>query len=329
MKSLNLFHSDLDDVDYKPATKQAAVKRPPVPPKVPEIYTTELDDLRMKLTKEPVQSPAKTAKVLDNNIAKPVKRVDDVTATVFKQYFGDVCVESQLNEGCNQPGCKNRHTLPDAAKVRALLSMCAKEEIDRVIRVAMEYPNIYKALFQVIAEIHSKQLPQSESKLARMIMDCERNARSHEMYQHVVNALVSHGNKPRYEALNFLIKHHTESEVAQETIMNLIVDTGPEVVHFTGYLSRVYSLRRKIPDSILSKLIAILTTYDYSQLQRLCVNNLVTKNVGELRKFDTGLVNTFLDHQVEKNRDYDRVTETAKIASIASKVKSFAKPITR
>lgn len=283
---------DLDDSPVKkpPMKKRAAVTEDPV-------YTTSLDELKMKFQKESIMSPQEAEAAFKLNTDKimqnALKGVDEATGRIFKRFYGVVC-PAYLEGTCTDTNCKNGHRLKDAGSIRVSLQGCSLKEVDEAYGVATKSSKIYEPLVPVFAEIYIKR-SDYKLRLPRMILDCERNARSHQNYIHILDALTVHAKMPRYKAIKFLIEHHTDSSYAQEMIMSIIVDerTGPDLIRVLDYLIDLQS-KRTLPIKIVDKIVLNCLQYQDPRLPTFCLNCLITKNPGELRQFSPNIIQQFL-----------------------------------
>jgi hypothetical protein len=172
----------------------------------------------------------------------------------------------------------------------------------------------------LFAEAFIKSSRDYETHVARMIMDCERSAKSHHLYRHIVDALVKHGQLPLYKAIQLLIKHHTDSEYAQETIMSMIAETGPDLIRLLDYLVKVHS-KRSIPNNVLDKVLAHCVTYQDPQLPMFCLNNLINKKPEQIRQLSSSNVSSFL--QLQQSLSEENASRESKLEALVQKVQKM------
>lgn len=253
----------------------------------------------MKVRKEPIVTAAEAAAAFNRNTEEILKNapkpVEDGTNKMLKQFFGNIC-KGFIDGSCTQAACKNAHRFPSATIVTALFEKCTPKEIDEAYGIVSQHQRFLEAYISMFAELYVKRTDY-EPRLARMIMDCEQNAKTHSMYRSIVEALVTHGRKQRYEAVEFLIKHHTPSRYANEEIMKLCADTGAEIVRFMDYFRQVFRTQ-SIPESVLDKILANCVTYQSAALPAFCLDNLFTKDTAKLRQLNQDNITKFVNLQM-------------------------------
>lgn len=271
----------------------------------PEIsYTAELDDLKMKVRKEIVMDQMEEAKAeFDRNtraiMLNAPKLVDQVGHRVFYKFFHGSCVDF-FDSICLTPDCPRKHFLPEYGAVRTELEKASVKDIDEVYDVCIKIPKMFEQFFLLFAEIIIKKVPNFESRLARMVMECEKNPRSHQKYSEVVDALVQFNKMPRYKAIKWLIGHHTDSTHAQETILSMVVETGPDLIRLMDYVNDV-SRKRTMPNKIIEKMALNVTTYQDPIAPHFVLNNLFQLPIEQLRLFDRQILVNFLKFQMMQN----------------------------
>lgn len=215
------------------------------------------------------------------------KSLNDDGKQVLKRFFADVCPDF-LDNVCSSQGCQFQHRQPDLAAVHAELEKSPLKDIDEAYGVASKHAKLFELSLPMFAEMFIKRAPDFEPRIARLIMDCERTARSHQLYRPIVTALIFHGKMPSYKAIQLLIKHHTNSEYAQDAIMSMIVEEGPHLIRFMDYL-RFVSKIRPLPNHILDKIISNCVIFQDVSLPMFCLDNLIattrsTEQIGKLNK---------------------------------------------
>lgn len=322
--TLNFYFSfDDDDLDYAPPTKKQAIQKRPAKVEETTQYTTDLDELKMIVRKEPIVTASDAREAFMRNTAEIMKNapkpVDDATDKILKNFFGSIC-KGFIDNSCMSDGCKNKHHFPNVNIVAALFAKCTIKEIDDAYGVVSKHPRFLETYISLFAELYVKRTSEYESRLSRMIMDCEQNAKCHQLYRNIVEALVTHGQKQKFEAVEFLIKHHTPSMYATEIVMGLCVETGAEIIRFMNYLSRVFETQT-IPTPILDKILFNCVKYQTASLPNFCLNNLLKKTPAQLRQLNQDSILKFIHLQTAYS-DGNALRE-AKLQTLVPKIQSL------
>ena len=293
---------DGDEEYFPPGTRKIPQARKDLQQKEPEVeknYTAELDELKMKVRIEPpTLSDSEVRKVLNSNtqsinmngipkLSQPPQRV--------LVLFGNVCIDF-LENNCKEVGCKNSHSLPKVEEMREKFERCALKPVDDAFGAALLYPKVLDQFFSVFAEMFVKKSPNELSRLSRMIMECERNARSHQNYRIIVDALIKFGSKSKFEAVKFIVTHHTDSKYSRDILMSLIAETGPDIVRFVTYLQNVAN-QQTISAASFDKILKTVVSYQSPDILTFCLNNLLTHNPEYIRQLKKENVKQFLDIQ--------------------------------
>lgn len=344
--TLVLFDNELDydsdddrDVSYEPPkslASQLAKAAPKVVPKavpvVPEVnYTAELDELKLTLRREdwlPITAPQDDAKSeFDRNtdviMAAIAPRLDTPELRILQQFFGNVCIDF-LEDNCPKQPCK--HYLPDTQAVADRLDRCALKSIDDAFNLALQFPaKLLFPYFGQFAEQFTKKALVAlgdESRLARMIMECERNARSHSMYRTVAGALEIAAPMPSYQATRFIIKYHTDSPYAREVIIQMIIDTGPDLIRNISYLQDI-AATQTIPTPTIDKILSNCVTYHDPALPNLCLKLLTPLQAEQISELTTKTMTKFIALQVELSANNE--SREMKAAHVATKIAQLPK----
>lgn len=313
-------YSDLEDSEdeflppnHKP---RPVTKREPSP--LPVAYTSALDELKLTFRKEVEEDNPETAaaefvkntnEIIMNMTKKPeqvqpMKKFNDHTERVFQVYFVGTCLAA-YEERCDGT-CGLKHNPPVIGAIRHLFNAASLEEIENIYGVAVRYQKLFEHFCGFLAEMFIKLLPHDyEPKIARIIMDCEKNQKTREMYRSIVQSLVVYAALPRYKAVRIIINHHIDSTIAQEVIFSLILDTGADLVRFMDYLFQV-NLKRRIPDQILEKIIINCNSYQSTHLPSFCLDNLIQLQPAQLRNIKQDELTKFVRMQcdlIESNND--------------------------
>lgn len=253
----------------------------------------------MRIQREPILPAAEAEEAFKRNTAEIMKNapkpVDDAADKILKDFFGNIC-KGFLENICNFNRCQRNHKFPSVNVVAPLFQKCTIKQIDDAYGVVSKHPRFLETYVSMFAEFFVKRTTEYESRLARMIMDCEKTSKGHQMYRNIVEVLVAHGKQQRYEAVQLLIKYHTPSIYAEEAIMNLCVETGADMVRFMDYLSKIFATR-SIPNSVFDKILSNCVTYQNPALPNFCLNNMITKNIQQLRQINPDNMAQFLELQ--------------------------------
>lgn len=227
------------------------------------------------------------------------KPADQVSHRVFYKFFHGSCVDF-YDSICLTTDCPRKHFMPEFDAVRTGFEKASVKEIDEAFGVCIKIPKMFEHFFLLFAEIIIKKIPNFESRLARMVMECENNPRSQQKYFEVVDALVQFNNMQRYKAIKWLIGHHTDSTHAQEIILSMVVETGPDLIRLMDYVNNV-SRKRTMPNKIIEKLALNVTTYQDPIAPHFVLNNLFQLPTEQLRLFDRQILANFLKFQMMQN----------------------------
>lgn len=290
--SLSPFFSEFDVEDFDPKVDATNL-------------SAKLDEIKMTVRKDnpaiiKLISSANAQEAFDQNtniiMQTMVAPLDDATERILKQYFGGLCQEFAYST-CKNTACKKLHKFPAVFTVRAALEGLLAKTINEAYGVTTKNSKMLEEYFTLFAELFIKHDKSFENRLARMIMDCEKTPRLTKLYRNIVDILVLHAQMPRYEAIKFVIKHHADSPIAQEIILDMIVDTGADLIRLLPYLQGL-STKRTIPINALNKIVANCLKFQDPQLPMFCLNNMLTRPREHLHQLDKDSVERFFDHQM-------------------------------
>lgn len=274
----------------------------------------------MIVRKEPIVTASNARAAFMRNTDEIMKKpIEDATDKILNSFFASVC-KGFIDNSCKTDGCKNPHRFPNVDIVAALFAKSSVKEIDDAYSVVSKHPRFLETYMSMFVELYIKRTSEYESRLARMIMDCEQNAKCHQLYRIIVEALVAHGLKQQFEAVEFLIKHHTPSLYANEVIMGLCVETGAEIIRFMNYLSRVFETQT-IPNQILDKILFNCVKYQTASLPNFCLNNLLKKTPTQLRQLNQDSILKFIHLQTAYS-DGNALRE-AKLQTLVPKIQGL------
>ena len=265
-------------------------------------YTTDLDELRITFRKEiPIDPLTEAKNEFDRNTQAITAKLQTETVTnrVFRKFFVDACPEF-INDNCKIPVCGHIHIVPEVKAVRIVFERAQVKEIEEAYGVCVNYPKLFEPFFLLFAEMFIKKKDEdSEPLIGRMVMDCERTARTHQMYRYIVQALVDYKKMTRCDAIKLLMKYSTDSVHGQDEILQMVAETGADLIQFMDYLSDTFR-SRTVPTSVLDKILSVCVQYQEPKLPRFLLNNLINKSPIELRKLNADKkVNKFMELQKE------------------------------
>lgn len=240
----------------------------------------QTDEPKAKRSKLEIDDAGKTP---ESNHNAPIRAV---------QLFGDICLKS-LEDNCDPLFCKKTHDLPTVDSVRSIWEESPLKMIDEAYGIAVQNFKLFEVFIPLLAEMVIKKSTEYESRLARMIMDCEGNSKSHQLYQFIVNALVQHAKMPLYKALKLLIKHHTDSCYAQEAILAMVVETGPDLIRLLSYLKSVNS-KRPLSISNIDRIVTTCVTYQDPLLPIFCLDSLMKLSREQVQELNQEILINFV-----------------------------------
>lgn len=236
--------------------------------------------------------------------------------TVFDRYFKGICfewLESRCERECNQ-----KHELPNASDLASIFKDAPAKDIDDVYGLSQQYPCVLEKYIQVFADFFVSRFNDFEPKIGRLLLDCERTPRTHSWYSKIVAALEQ--KMPKYKAIKLVIKHHTDSVYAQDVIMSLIMDTGPDLIRLLQYLMDV-SAKRSLPFYVIEKMLAICVTFQEPMLPQFCLNNLVITDEKNLHQLNQEHLKRFF--QLQTVLSAENPNRESKCQALASKCVKF------
>lgn len=256
-----------------------------------------------------------------NHLNAATNPADQVAVRVFYKIFRGTCMNFFVSI-CPTTDCPQKHYLPEVAAIRQELEKATSKEIDEAYGVCIKIPRMFEMFFSLFAEMFIKKIPNFESRLARMVMECERNPRSHQKYCQVVEALVQFNQMQRYKAIRWLIVHHTDSPTAQEVILSMVLDLGPDLIRLMDYLIKI-SNNKHLPKKLIEKIALNVTTYQDPTVPHFVLNHLFQKPPEQLRQFDQTILMNFLKFSTLQTELISADTE--KLIMLATKVAKLDK----
>ena len=317
MEDVGLDDLDSDDGDeYQPPKKYQ--KKLPKPKIIEPTFGTSLDFPKLKFN---IEKPMTIDEEFDRNtkiiMGNITKEIDDPFAKAREKFFPDFCVNFVNSEPCNNDKCNFKHEFLPMDSYQNYFESRTLAEIDEFYALCVNFPRLFSFFFSLFAELYTTKTKESqeirESKMARLIMECERTPRMQSIgYQHIVTALEK--TMPRYKALQLLIKHHESSDIADEILLQLVSEVGADLFRLLPYLESVQN-RRTFPSHALDWILGVTVQFENPRLSMFCLNNLITRSLDQFRLLDKGKVAEFLNVQsyylnMVKNQNYASKIET-------------------
>lgn len=295
---------DYDDEDYV-LPKSLASKEPKVIPAV-AMYSSEQDELKITIRKEKPLTDTKMIKenLLEENakaefdkntnmiVQAALKSVDTKTDRILKAHFGGLCPEFNT---CTDKSCQRLHKYPAEFAVRATLEQEPIKIIIEAYDVTTNYSKMFEEYFSMFAELIIKK-ENFESRLAWMIKDCEKTPRTIKFYKNIVDALVAHAKFPFYKAILFVINNHSDTPIGQETLLDMIVSTGPDLIRLLPYLNKL-NQTRTIPIKIVNEILKNCVTFQDPTLPTFCLNNLLNRPKDQIGQLNSDSLTKFIELQ--------------------------------
>lgn len=245
---------------------------------MPAFYTTELDELTMKIKKEEekrVEAQLALPCPKDSLDQVKPKPVDELTDRILKRFFGNVCAEF-LEDKCPSPDCA-RHQLPDPAAVYIVFLQSTLKEIDEAYGVAQKFAKIFRAFVPLFAEMFIRKAKNFELQVAQIIADCAGSADTRQLLHHIKDVLCGFAEMSSKQAIDFIIKHLADSNESQDLVLSMIVAEGPNLKLHMRYLTNV-AMKRTLPISIVEKIIATCISSHDPLLPKFCLDSLISRN---------------------------------------------------
>jgi hypothetical protein len=262
--------------------------------------------------KEPIiDVPSEEAKAEFDRTTEKINKIGK-WINVFDRYFNGICFE-WLESRCTSK-CNKKHDLPDVKDLTVAFDDATIKDIDDVYGLSQQYQCMLEKYFQVFADSYVMKVVDFEPKIGRLMLDCERTPRTHSWYTKILAALEY--KMPKYKAIRIIIKHHTDSIYAQDVILSMIMDTGPDLIRLLDYLIDVFA-KRSLPFEVIEKMIAICVTYQEPMLPQFCLNNLVIADEKILRQLKPEHLEKFF--QLQSALTAENSNRESKARSLASK----------
>lgn len=280
--------------NLQPAEKKRCVQKmaPEISNAVMRVQAGEVKVEKVVVKNQSVKAKADNCKSGTNHLNAAANPIDQVAVLVFYKFFQGTCMNFFVSI-CPTPDCPQKHFLPEVVAIRQELEKATSKEIDEVYGVCIKIPKMFEMYFSLFAEMFIKKIPNFESRLARMVMECEKNPRSHQKYFQVVEALVQFSQMQRYKAIRWLIVHHTDSTTAQEIILSMVVDLGADLIRLMDYLIKI-SNNKQLPKKLIEIIASNVTTYQDPTVPHFVLNHLFQKPPELLRQFDQTVLMNFL-----------------------------------
>lgn len=266
------------DEDYVPP--KSYLKKPPQLKPEPINFSCELNDLNLKIFKEKTTAQQEFDRNTEN-ISNGLKKLEDPANPGLMRFFPDVCLDFLKLKTCADKACKHKHQLLQLQEYSAyfLMEKVPLKDVEDFYRVCQPIQWLFTFFFPLFADAFTAKTKigaDRETKIARLIMDCEFAPRFQaESYKVIVKALER--DMKRHEALKLVIKHYQASEIADDAIFQLAVSCGASAFHFMPFFEKI-DVKRLFPAKYLNCLIANCVEHENISLTIFCVNRIVARS---------------------------------------------------
>jgi hypothetical protein len=244
-----------------------------------------MDDLVMTVrkVKKPVDPP--------KNVIKMNDFFDQKTAEILKNVFGNIC-PFFLERPCENMPCPWRHDFVHKSHVWKVLINSSADRVKEILRVSYKYKHLFITYVEAFTNlfIHHK----SRAGIIELIKGCSNYEETIKCYFPIYDNVVRSHFLSSCEVVSLIISHHKDSPTARTIILNLIISTGPEIVHFLNYIEHV-SMTSKIESNILDKIINLFVKYQRPNMSNIILNVLLTATPEDRRHLNAENVNRFIN----------------------------------
>lgn len=242
--------------------------------------------------------------------------VDPETDKILVKFFGSVC-PAFLENRCTMPACKRNHFLPDESKVYPLLIDGTFDILHKVFQVVLRFHRLFQVYISVLVQICIKN--KDDTGLAELVKACDRLPRTIACYKDIVKKLVELDYMKEHRAISFIIAHHTDSEIACDTILSLILDSGPCISFFMDYIEKAHMMR-PIRSDMFSRILHTCVAYQNPKLPNFCLNYLQGCTATQMKNLNSEHLKAFLQmnkciSELNENREMKAFKITEKLLS--------------
>lgn len=242
--------------------------------------------------------------------------VDPETDRILKTIFGNVC-PAFLENRCTMPQCQRNHFLPDENAVRPLLIDATFDVLYKVFQVVLKFHRLFQAFISILVQICIKN--KDDKGLAELVKACDRFPRTIVCYKDIVRKLIELDYMKEHRAISFIIAHHTDSEIARDTILSLIIDSGPCIAFFMDYIEKAH-MTQPIRTDMFSRILHTCVAYQNPKLPNFCLNYLQGCSANQMKSLSSEYLKAFLQmnkciSELNENREAKALRITQKLLS--------------
>lgn len=243
--------------------------------------------------------------------------VDPETDKILKTFFGNVC-PAFLENRCSMPNCQRNHFLPEESRIHSLLIDATFDVIHKIFQIILKYHRLFQAYISILVEICVKN--KDETGLVELVKACDRIPRTIVCYKEIARKLVELDYMKEHKAISFIIAHHTDNEIARETILSLILDSGPCITFFMDYIEKAH-IKQPIRSDMFSRILHTCVAYQNPKLPNFCVNYLQGLSAHQMKNLNSEHLKAFLQmnrciSELNENREAKALRITQKLLSV-------------
>ncbi|KAL7030027.1 hypothetical protein ACKWTF_006485 [Chironomus riparius] len=216
--------------------------------------------------------------------------VDPETDKILKTTFGNVC-PAFLESRCSMPACHRNHFLPDESEVYPLLIDARFDVLHKVFQVVLRFHRLFQTYISTLVQICIKN--KDDMGLVELVKACDRLPRTIVCYKDIVRNLVELDYMKNHKAISFIITHHTDSEIARDTILSLILDSGPNITFFMDYVEEAH-MKQPIRSDMFSRILHTCVSYQNPKLPNFCLNYLQACTANQMKNLNSEHLKAFL-----------------------------------
>ncbi|XP_070491641.1 GATOR2 complex protein WDR24-like [Chironomus tepperi] len=241
---------------------------------------------------------------------------DPETDKILKTIFGNVC-PAFLESRCTIPECQRNHFLLDESRVLSMLFDATFDVLRKVFQVVLKYHRLFQAYVSVLVHICIKN--KDDIGLAELVKACDRLPRTIPCYKDIVRKLVELDYMKEHRAISFIIAHHADSEIARDTILSLILDSGPCIAFFMDFIEKAH-MKQPIRSDMFGRILHTCVAYQNPKLPNFCLNYLQGSSANQMKNLNSEHLKAFLQmnkciSELNENREAKALKITQKLLS--------------
>lgn len=268
-----------------------------------EVYS-EVNDLKMKIVQVKPKSldPETEFEINTKKITQHI--VDPETDRILKKFFGDVC-PAFLENRCTMPQCQRNHVLLSEAHVYPLIIDAPFDTMKSIFNVTLRFHRLFQSYISIFVEVCIRN--KDNAGLIGLVQACDRFPRTITCYKDIVRKLVEKNYMKEHKAISFIIDNHTDSEIARDTILSMILDSGPCLTFFLNYIEKIHLLQ-PIRMDVFSRILHTCVATQNPKLPYFCLNYLQGCSSSQIRTLNSHYIKTFLEmnkflSEINENRE--------------------------